>query len=309
VDAVITGYGDTGADLAAFGQYDVPYFHSDTTRICKTLVREHPEYNNCFMLCDDSAPYGWLGFDIITEEIPYECPNHKAAVIYVDYEYNIVSADTFKEEVAKKGWEIVVDEMVPWGVKDWGPILSKIRATEPSIILFANLIPVDGVTFLHQFLEDPTDSIIYMTYFPAIPEFRELAGEAANGVCWITAMGILPTPEAEAWGERYKQRFGKEPAIFGSAGPYDALHMWAAAVERTGDVEDYDAVCAAIRDPDHLYTGLCGTYKFDPEEQYALGGEALVPPTFYQIQNMKHVLIWPTKFAQGEFEVPPWIGS
>lgn len=309
VDVLVTGYADTGADIEAFGKYDVPYLHCDTTKISKDLVRENTKYRNCFMLCDDSGSYGWLGFDIITEEIPYECPNHKAAVIYVDYCYNILSADTFKEEAAEKGWEIVVDEMVPFGVKEWGPILSKIRATEPSIILFANLIPVDGATFLHQFLEAPTDSVIYATYFPTIPEFRELAGEAANGVCWITATAVLPTPEAKAWMARYEQRFGREPAMFGSAGPYDALHLWAAAVERVGDVKDYDAVCAAIRDPNYLYTGLCGTYKFHPESQHALVGEDLVSPTFYQIQNMEHIFLYPAKFAQGEFEVPPWIGS
>ena len=309
VDVLVTGYGDTGADVRAFGQYDMPYFHADTTKISKRLVREHPEYNNCFMLCDDSGPYGWRGFDIITEELPYECPNHKAAVIYVDYEYNIVTADTFKEEAAKKGWEVVVDEMIPWGVREWGPILSKIRATDPAIILFAHLTPVAGTTFLHQFLERPTDSIICGTYFPAIPEFRELAGEAANGYCWVTMMGMLPTPEAKAWIARYEQRFGREPAMFGSAGPYDALHMWKAAVERVGDVEDYDAVCAAIRDPDYAYTGLCGTYSYDPLEQMAVSGEDLIPMLFYQIQNMEHVLISPEKYAYGEFEVPPWIGS
>lgn len=325
VDFLVTGYASVIAtEVAVFGKYDVPYMHDDTTVVHKELLRANPEYNNVFMTNDDSAPYGWYLFRLITEEIPYELPNNKFGTIYGEIPYNQLPGRTLKAAVHEAGYEWVVEEEVPFGVKDWGPILAKIRATEPAYILFANIIPADGVTFIRQFLEDPTDTIIAMTYFPSNPEFYELGGMDIEGIFWSTASGVLPTPEGEAWKERYRQRWGEEPSLYGPSAAYSKVMGWAAMVERIGDPSDHKAICDAFRAKTDPYCGITGCFIFEPVTQhvsmhavyeYKTGG---VPSHTYQIWDLngdgridpdENVFLWPTEYRVPgtEFQLPPWV--
>jgi len=325
VDFLVTGYASVIAtEVAVFGKYDVPYMHDDTTVVHKELLRDNPEYDNVFMTNDDSAPYGWYLFRLITEEIPYELPNNKFGAIFGEIPYNQLPASTLRTAVQQAGYEMVVDEEVPFGVKDWGPILSKIRATEPAYILFANIIPADGVTFIKQFLEDPTDTIIAMTYFPSNPEFYELGSPDIEGIFWSTASGVLPTAEGEAWKARYRQRWGQEPSLYGPSAAYSKVMGWAAMVERIGDPSDHQAIADAFRDKTDPYCGITGCFIFEPTTQhvsmqmvyeYKSGG---VPSHTYQIRDLngdgqitpdENVFLFPNEYRKlgTDFELPPWV--
>ena len=194
VDAIITGYDDGGVDTKVFGASDVPYLHGNAMTLCTQPVAENKaEYWNVFQCTYNDKSYGVDADKRLFTEVPqgmgWTEPNKKIAIIKVDYAYNIMPADEFAKLAEAKGYKVVVNETVPFGVAEWGPILSKIESEKPAYVTFWHLDPTDASRFITQFSErfgeDGYDGVVYMQYTPSIPEFLELAGDAANGLIWV----------------------------------------------------------------------------------------------------------------------------
>lgn len=307
VDVAITSCNAAGPDVEAFGNYDVPYIHFNATVGSVELYHADPNRWNVFMVGDVGGPYGAMDFDV-TQLLPYQFPNNKLAVIKADYEWDREYANGFRDRAVENGWEVVVDEVVPYGTSEWGSLLVKIRAENPAVIVASFYSVPDLVTLFRQWNEDPTDSILCFGYGVSIPEFPEmLGGGEGDGVTGFTAAAPLPTAEAREWAERYEARFNEEaPKNASVATCYDNVMLWAAAVRRVGDVEDYRAICEAIED--YPYTGLNGVYDFDEDHKIPAGGTAY-PQQYLQIQNGEIVAIYAqlTPISGTAFELPPWL--
>jgi len=305
VDVAITSCNAAGPDVEAFGAYDVPYLYYNATQPSVDLYLANPDYWNTFMVGDVGAPYGAIDFDV-TQLLPYQYPNKKLACIKADYEWDREYVNGFRDKAAESGWEIVMDEVVPYGTTEWGPLLVKLRASSPSLIVASFYSAPDLVTLFNQWSEDPTDSILCFCYGVSIPEFVDMIGEGGNGICGTTAAGVLHTDEGWAWKERYEARFGEEAPLNASAATcYDEVMLWAAAVKRVGDVTDYRAICKAIED--YPYTGLNGVYDFD--EEHKVPESESYSQHFLQVQNGKIVELYIhlTPVSGTAFELPPWL--
>ncbi|MFC1992089.1 ABC transporter substrate-binding protein, partial [Chloroflexota bacterium] len=204
----------------------------------------------------------------------------------------------------------VIDEQFSYGTREWGPILSKIRELEPAIINFEVVAVEEGVTFIQQFLENPTDSIIWTGYGGPNPGYAELMGEDINGVMCSIWSYPLNTEKGVQYREAFEKRYGKELSLLSAGGGYDALNLWANAVEIAGDPSDYDAVCEALRTI--RYEGVLGWYYMPAPGQFARYGEyedQLLPVTSGQYQDGKPVrlFIQTTPDTDNEFQMPPWM--
>ena len=307
VDVVLTSCNAAGPDVEAFGNYDVPYIHYNATSASVDLYLSDPDTRfNVFMVGDVGGPYGAMDFDV-SQEFPYQYPNKKLAVIKADYEWDIEYANGFRDRAIENGWEIVMDEVVPYGTSEWGSLLVNLRQANPSLIVSSFYSAPDLVTLFNQWSEEPTDSIICFGYGVSIPEFADMIGEAGNGIAGMSSAAPRPTEASRAWAERYEARFGEEAPQNASAGTcYDEVMLWAEAVKRVGDVKDYQAVCKAIED--YPYEGLSGVYDFDEEHKIPAGGTAY-PQLTFQIQNGKLVPIYVhlTPISGTTFELPPWL--
>ncbi len=316
-DAVITGYDDSGINTLAFGVGDMPYLHAVTMRAAIEPVMENPEeYGNVFQYDPSDYDYGVNAADMlpkIAEQIGFTPANKTVATITTDYAYNVVGAEAFEEFIQQQGYEVALHEVVPFGVQEWGPILSKIEKAEPAFVTFWDLDPADAARFMNQWMRQFGDtgirSLVYMQYTPNIPEFLELTGGSADGLLWATVIGVssrIGTDKTD-YNQRFAERYGHEPL---SIHPYvvrDAFDIWATAVEKVGCVECYDKVIEAIRG--NVYTGFSGTFKFAPPEegQYAMAGDDLLPTIWSQVQGGQHVVVLPDVAAEGTIEMPPWI--
>jgi branched-chain amino acid transport system substrate-binding protein len=218
-------------------------------------------------------------------------------------------ADEFAGITEKQGYEIVVNETVPFGMAEWGPILAKIEAEEPAYITFWHLDPTDAARFIKQFSEyfgdDGLNALVYMQYTPSIPEFIQLAGKAAEGVVWVG--GSFGFGEKyEKYKERWVKMFKTEPAGLYATATRDAFDIWALAVEKAGCYDCYKKVADNIRSI--KYKGLCGNYTFDPKDQSALQADDMVPLVWFQIQDGENVRMRPAKFNEGKpYRLPAWI--
>ena len=307
VDSVHGGWAGWGQDVRAYGKYDVPFFMWDASINAISVFRENPEqYSNVFQLNDTERPIAVNMFDVMNG-LPIDYSNKKLAIITADDSWGMESAAGMKEQAEKLGWKVVLEETVPYGTREWGPILTKIRKVDPAIIYVEIVYSPDLITFYRQFMEDPTSSLINLGYGLALPDFITNLGAEGNGLMGETT-GLpgpaAPTPESTAWVEKFKKVYKAEPAA-GSFAVYSGVIMWAEAVKAVGDEKNYEAINAHIAKTE--FTSMAGkTLKFDEDNKISIKSW---PLSHLQIQDGKLVTIYhgSDKYLDYKFQTPSWM--
>lgn len=300
------------ACIEEFGKRDPVLMHGSASADMVSVVVENlPEYNNVFMMCEDEYSYGPNAFKVIVDTIGsqqgYEFPNKKVAVLGGNITYDMYIQEGVIQAFEKEGWEVVLNDTYAYGNTEFGSQLAKIRAEEPAIIMGQLTSTDSSVAFMNQFLTNPTNSLIYIQWSPASPEFINLLGEKANGVMWQTLIDILPE-NREYYYSMFEAEFDRAPGAWPPM-IWDDFHVWKAAVESCGDFTDHDCIVKYYDELDqHPHKGLCGTYGMDPEMNKGRTGDEWAPIQFIQIQDQKNVTLYlGTKPQEGvEFQVPPW---
>jgi branched-chain amino acid transport system substrate-binding protein len=308
VDAVHAGWAGWGQDLRAFGRFDVPFFHLDGAISSIEIYREDPKmYSNVFQLDDIEKAYGRDIFDVM-EKLPYQYPNKKIAVIVADDPWGRGNGEGLKERAKEKGWEIALDQVVPYGTREWGPILTKIRKIKPAFIYVEILSAPDVITFFRQFMEAPTQSLLNYGYSMAPPDFIKTLGEEGNGIMGDTIgipLPVGPTPEATAWLEKFRAKYGNDPLSVGFPA-YTGVMMWAEAVKKVGDPSNYKEINKYIAA--NPYKSITGDiWQFDEDQKVPVSS---VPNLHMQIQNGRMTTIYTTggkPYLDYKFQVPRWI--
>ena len=310
VHMVNGGWAGWGGDYRAFGKYDVPFFNIDAATTSLEVFREDPvQYSNCFMMEQVETGFGLEYVDFMNW-IPYDYPNNKVALIAADDAWGRGLTGAVQEKAEQTGWEVVMYEVVPYGTREWAPILTKIRTQEPAWLVIEICSPPEVITFFDQFMEQPTNTILNYGYSWAAPEFLEIMGEEGNG---ITGLGsVLPHPGPTAKDQElaaaYEARYGTQfnPA---SVCTYASLYVWKEAVEAVGDVTDYAAINEYLA-THAMEVSPSLVYSFN-EDQVATS--EVLPFAYMQIQDGDFVSIyWKgeayTDYAGTtyEFQVPPW---
>jgi branched-chain amino acid transport system substrate-binding protein len=317
VHAVINGFIlGTGPEYDLVSETPTIYIHTNTFEPNAEAVRQNYEkYRMTFHACPTEIWYG-IGFPKIMEQLiesgKWQPTNNKVAVLTSDIPYSMNIAQLFQQEVVKIGWEVSLYEQVTLPTVEWGPVLSKIRENPPGLIFQAHYAPADLAAFTKQFRENPTPSLVYEQYGPSIPEFLDLAGDAANGIIWSTVIGPLADERAQVYREKYRQRWNAEAGWSQNGIQYDSFHLYAQAVAMAGDPADIDQIATIIEEG--VYRGVCGGYSFIKEEHTVpsypsrtLDPSLGMPHLHFQIQDIEHKLIFPPPYAVGEFVLPEWL--
>lgn len=284
--------------------------HSASADMVSVVVEGMPESNNVFMTCEDEYSYGPNAFDVIVNVIgqEYEFPNNKVALLGGNITYDMYIQEGVKKAFEDAGWEVVLNDTYAYNNTEFGSQLAKIRAEEPAVIMGQLTSNDSSVAFMNQFLANPTNSLVYIQWSPASPEFINLLGDKANGVMWQTLINILPENK-ESFYPMFEADYGREP---GANAPqvWDDFYMWKTAVESCGSYTDHDCVIKYFDEMDsHPYEGICGTYGFDPETNKGRSGDEWAPMQFIQIQDQKNVTLFLGTQPQENtaFQIPPWI--
>jgi len=303
VDLLSNGWNAMGPDIVEFGKYDVPYL-TDGAVGSKKLIMDNYETNwNVLQLGPMESAYAMKNFQA-NINIPYELPNNKVALIAGDYEWDIVYTGLTKEYAEAEGFEVVLQEIVPYGTRDWSSLLTQIRDLDPALIFIEELDASDQATFMAQFLEDPTNSLVSSCYMVTIPVLLEMGGADFEGVTGYTMCTTKPNdPIGADWKARFEARFGWEPP--GGVPPlinYESVNLWATAVENVGDPTDYRAVVDyIIANP---YNGIAGVYDFSNDNTVQVT-DTFAGAYAAQIQNGK-VVLW-EEYEDIDYMLPPWI--
>ncbi len=241
----------------------------------------------------------------------FELRDRTVAIISSDNAYSRTISEGMTVAFEEGGWDIVVDELVPFGeVGDWRAILARVREANPDLVVNTDYLPGNSALFLNQFLEEPTDSLVFLQYAPSVPEFVTLTGENSTGVLYNLINAPLNSegwPRGQELMAAYEARFGMESGVYG-VGLYEMANMYFEALEVVGDPTDREAIAAAIGAIER--PTVAGNLVFDPETHVALQSNDHIPVSFWQLQEGGvRVLIEPAQYANGTFLLPPWIAD
>ena len=313
--AVFSGYcSNDSAEFPTYAQSGVPMFHFNTLQANVDYVKSN-KITNIYEGCPTEIWYGKGFVPLMQSWIDqglWKPSSKTAAVVTSNDPYSISIAQAVQAELAKIGWTTPIYEEVTAPTADWGPVLAKIRATPPGLIFVTDYIAGDLAAFAKQFATAPTPSLLYQQYGPSVPEYLDLAGEAANGVVWSTTIGLLPDAIGKAFADVYRAKYNAEPGLSQAGGQYDIIRMWARTANQATDPADFPKVNELLKSA--IFRGVNGTYTFVP-------GQLSVPPypdeindpslamphLTYQIQNLKQVCVAPAPYTGGAFTLPPWL--
>ncbi len=315
-DVIFSGYHlATGPEFDIVADAERLYYNVNTQTAFTDLYSSDPERYWGIFQCDPTEAWYGIGFArwidqlVADGQLPDAARN--AAILGADDPYGSSITNYFEDEMQELGWDLAGREnFTPGQVSDWGPLLSGVREDDVSVLFTTTFSPADNASMIQQFVENPMPAVLYQQYGPSVPEYQELAGDAANGVVWSTVLGRLPDERGQTWVAAYEEKFGQSPGWANAPGCYDEVNVWAQAVLNAGDPQDYQAVAAATEDIVHR--GITGGISFRDHAglQYphqtadpTLGQSQII----VQIQDGEHVVVFPEPYATGEFQIPPWI--
>lgn len=313
VEIILTGYASLSLfEVELMAEAGMPYIPAGPSPSFAGIVAKAPQDYWCCW----SYTASFKGYE--TEVLPMveslasegeiTLRNRKLAMVSSDNPYSRTISEGMKESFTAAGWEVVVDELVPFSeVSDWRPIIAKIRSADADFIVNADFQPGNSALFLRQFLETPTNSLVFLQYAPSVPEFLELTGAQSTGVIYSLINAPLNSdgwPRGKQLMQAYFDRYGLESGVYG-VGLYEMTNMYFKALEQVGDPKNHQAIGQAIGAL-NLDTAA-GHLEFDPATHLAVQSEQHIPVSFWQIWDGKRTLIKPDRYANGAFRLPPWM--
>lgn len=313
--AIVTPFGSlSGFEMDYVAEIGVPYMVAANSNQYRSIISKDPaKYSNVWSLAPSYDAYQ-TELPVVIEEMIKSgsfAPKEKTlAIIGSDNPYSMPIFEGLKKSMAEHGWTITFEDVVPpVEINDWRVMLSKIRANPPAVIVNTEASSSNAAAFMNQFMEDPTDSLLFIQYAPSVPEFVELTKDNSTGVLYNMLGGPISasvSPRTEEIGKKYADKYGYDSSIYGYI-CYEMVYLYADVLKKVGDPKDYAAISAELAKTDKEM--VHGRVKFDPATHLSLQGGDYLPIQFYQIWEGDRVTIYPKKYATGDSRQPPWVSE
>ena len=311
--AILTGYAtQSNFEIQYMAEANMIYLLAGNSTQTRAMVSEDPDkYSTIWSYSPSFDAYETELLPVIeglASSGKLKLANKKIAIVSSDNAYSKTIYAGIKKSFAAAGWTVTVDEIVPSGeINDWRSLLTKVRNDPPAVIVNTDWMPSNAATFISQFMEYPTDSLVFIQYGPSVPEFLELTKDKSTGVVYNLLGGPLMSPKNPRAAEviaKYTAAYGVESGPYG-IGLYEMTMVYFDAVAKVGDPADRDAVARAIGETDKQVA--IGRLKFDHATHLSMQGNDFVPIQFYQIWDGKRTLSYPDQYATDAFQAPPWM--
>ena len=324
-NAIICGYNlaTLEAEYDVIADAGIVYTHTNTSLIHHERYNGDPDrFFGCFQT--DPSEY-WYGEGLLNylaglrDTGQWTPANNKIAIVAGAQNYSIVIGNSVRDNAQRYGFEISFYDTVQIPISEWGPTLAKVREDPPGVICITHYAPADLANFMLQFAPNPTPSLVYMQYGPSLAQFREIGGEAVNGVLYATVIANLQDERGNDFVARYKAKFGESSSPASGVQTYDACHLWAIAAAVAGGAGNpYDGDDQNRRVADQMrrivHRGICGAYHFVENGAMTYPAQTNdpslgMPHQFLQVQDFMRtpVMVGPQPYAVADFETPPWI--
>ncbi|RWG00865.1 MAG: ABC transporter substrate-binding protein [Mesorhizobium sp.] len=313
LNAVITGYASgSNFEIQTMAEQDMPYLIAANSAQTHDIIAPDPDkFPTVWSLTPSYDAYNTAMVPVLKglqTSGKLKLSNTKVALISSDNPYSKSIMEGLKKSFEAANWTVTSADLLPFGeISDWRTFLAKVRQENPALIINTDYQPGNAAKFLTQFLEQPTDSLVFIQYAPSVPEFLNLSGKKATGIVYDLLGGPLITPKNPRAAEviaKYKSKYGNEP---GSYGPllYEEVYAYADALRKVGDPTKRLEIGKALGETNKKI--VSGVLTFDPKTHLAVQGDDALPIQFFQIWDGQRVLFYPGQYADGEFRTPPWM--
>jgi branched-chain amino acid transport system substrate-binding protein len=208
VDVILGGYQlNTGPEYDVVADAGMLYYHNNTIEANAETVRNNPE--KYWMVFQNDPTERWYSLslpgvlDTIEASGEWEPINHDIAIINANNSYSAGLTKALQGIIESTPWRISMIEEIIAPLTEWGPTLAKIRENPPAVIWVTDYFAGDLASFTKQFTLDPTPSLLHEQYGPSVPEFMDIARDAANGVMWASVIAIILFARGKALLDRY----------------------------------------------------------------------------------------------------------
>jgi branched-chain amino acid transport system substrate-binding protein len=311
--AVLTPFGSlSGFEMDYMADIGVPYLVAANSNQYRSIIQVNPDkYKNVWSLAPSYDAYQTELPKVLADMEKAGSFKHKDktyAIIGSDNPYSMPIYKGLKTAMDAAGWTRTFDDVVPAvEINDWRVMLGKIRAKPPAVIINTEASSSNAATFMNQFMEDPTNSLLFIQYAPSVPEFVELTKKNSSGVLYNMLGGPINgtvRPRAKEIADKYRAEYGYDSSIYGSI-CYEMVYLYADILKAVKDPKNYAAVSAELAKTDKEM--VHGRVKFDPKTHLSIQGDGYLPIQFYQIWDGDRVTIYPSEYATGKSKMPPWM--
>lgn len=318
IQAATAGYHSsvTVALMDLLAQYKIPYFfpQNESSVIVEKYKSDPVKYAYHQWKGRPNPTKLIVGYDLALfkqaiDSGAWKPANQKFAVVCEDTDYGRDFCASFKGMVEGLGWENVGEDYVPLDATDVYPLLTKLKAEDPSLLFVSMSAPAIASGIIKQSQEVGLKSLLISHGLGWIGEWYELTGEAGDNV--LDMMQKFRTPEQIAYRDAFQQKFNITPsASLSISYDYDKffLKILERACEQYGELNSEtifkvgnDEVSQGTLtytgglwykelkwEPDTLPEMVVGEgYYLDPVVQY-FGGEAtIIWPDFLKEDDLK----------------------
>lgn len=160
-----------------------------------------------------------------------------AVITSQNNDYSVGMTEVFKTAIEGKDIEIVADEKVNDGDKDFSGQITNIKAKNPDVIFYSGYY-TEGALIMKEARKQGLDVNMFGGDGLYSPTLIELGGEAVEGsMVFLGFSPEQPTPETAAFIENFKLKYNdKTPGLFEAQG-YDAVKILAEAMNRAGSTD------------------------------------------------------------------------
>jgi branched-chain amino acid transport system substrate-binding protein len=196
----------------------------------------------------------------IAEYVVKKLGHKTAAIIYENSSYGKTLSQIFIEEFKKLGGTFVAEEVIEKGGRDFRSQLTRIGAQNPPVtVVYAYY--AEGGLIVRQSAELGIKTQFISHGSIQNQSFADIAGPAADGFISGSPRWDENAPQVKAFIERYKNKYGKDPDLYGPYF-YDAVRMYAAAIDKGGYTSD--GIRKALKELKD-FPGVNGTMNFGPD--------------------------------------------
>ena len=311
--AIVTGYASgSNFEIEMMAEMEMIYLVSANSAQTRDIISEDPDaFPTVWSFSPSFDAYNTGVLPVIEgliAEGQVAVDDKSLALISSDNPYSKTIAEGLVESFEAAGWEIMVNDLVPFGeVGDWRGFLAKVRQDPPAVVINTDYLPGNAAAFMSQFMEQPTDSLVFIQYAPSVPEFLDLTAGNSSGVLYNMLGGTLPGSASERAAQvvgDYETAFSATPGVYGPM-LYEEVMLYAEALRAVGDPADRVAIGEWIGASST--DTAAGKLEFDPATHLAVQGPDNIPLQFYQIQDGERALFSPAAYADGAFVAPPWM--
>ena len=218
---------------------------------------------------------------LVTNQLPYTQENKKFIL----------------PALKRAGIKLLVNEDYPPNVKDFTPLLTKVKNAKPDAVL-AYTFPADAVLYVNGAREVGLNTKIQVVLLgPQYDFFAKIFGARRNGILTMGHWTPLRTdwPTAKGFYDAFRKRWKTDPDFLDAPLVYMSVEILEQAVATAGtDREKLRKTIATA-----TFNTINGPARFEGVEN------VLLPAMISQIQNQQQHIVWPPDQATSKVIAKP----